>query len=136
MTMNESTSQGGVRRKQKLAILVNMISPARISLYSALAERFDLLLLHGGTESNRDTWGSVGRQLPGARVVKVWGWQIPLTRWVRGRAFDRRYLHLTPGYLWQLYRFRPDVIITNEMGLRTLIALTYATVARKPVWVW
>jgi|HubBroStandDraft_6_1064221.scaffolds.fasta_scaffold343564_1 glycosyltransferase involved in cell wall biosynthesis len=136
MTMNESTSQGGVRRKQKLAILVNMISPARISLYSALAERFDLLLLHGGTESNRDTWGSVGRQLPGARVVKVWGWQIPLTRRVRGRAFDRRYLHLTPGYLWQLYRFRPDVIITNEMGLRTLIALTYATVARKPVWVW
>ena len=113
-----------------------MIAPARIPLYSSLAERFDLLLLHGGNESNRDTWHDVDRQLLQARVVKVWGWQIPLTRWVRGRAFDRRYLHLTPGYLWQLFRFRPDVIITNEMGLRTLIALTYATIAREPVWVW
>jgi glycosyltransferase involved in cell wall biosynthesis len=136
MPMNKKSSPDELRRKQKLAILVNMISPARIPLYSALAERFDLLLLHGGNESNRDTWHDVDRQLHQARVVKVWGWQIPLTRWVRGRAFDRRYLHLTPGYLWQLLRFRPDLIITNEMGLRTLIALTYATIARKPVWVW
>src|SRR5580700_2752305 len=136
MPMNENPTLGAASRKQKLAILVNMISPARIPLYSSLAERFDLLLLHGGNESNRDTWHDVDRQLLQARVVKVWGWQIPLTRRVRGRAFDRCYLHLTPGYLWQLFRFRPDVIITNEMGLRTLIALTYATVARKPVWVW
>jgi glycosyltransferase involved in cell wall biosynthesis len=136
MPMNKKSSPGEPSRKQKLAILVNMISPARIPLYSSLAEQFELLLLHGGNESNRDTWHDVGRQLHRARVVKAWGWQIPLTRWVRGRAFDRRYLHLTPGYLWQLFRFRPDVIITNEMGLRTLIALTYATIARKPVWVW
>jgi glycosyltransferase involved in cell wall biosynthesis len=136
MPANKNSSPGEPRRKRRLAILVNMISPARIPLYSALGERFDLLLLHGGNESNRDTWHDVDRQLHQARVVKVWGWQIPLTRWVRGRAFDRRYLHLTPGSIWQLFRFRPDVIITNEMGLRTLIALTYATIARKPVWVW
>jgi glycosyltransferase involved in cell wall biosynthesis len=134
--MYKKSSPGVPRRKQKLAILVNMISPARIPLYSSLAERFELLLLHGGNESNRGTWHDVDRQLHQARVVKAWGWQIPLTRWVCGRAFDRRYLHLTPGYFWQLLRFRPEVIITNEMGLRTLIALTYATIARKPVWVW
>jgi glycosyltransferase involved in cell wall biosynthesis len=136
MPMNENPTLGAARRKQKLAILVNMISPARIPLYSTLAEQFDLLLLHGGNESNRDTWSDVYRQLPGARVAKVWGWQIPLTRRIRGRTFDRRYLHVTPGYLWQLFRFRPDLIVTNEMGLRTLLALTYATMARKPVWVW
>src|SRR5258707_12191344 len=39
--------------KPRVCILVNMISPARIPLYSALAEHFDLLLLHGGTEDNR-----------------------------------------------------------------------------------
>jgi glycosyltransferase involved in cell wall biosynthesis len=136
MTMNEHSSPGPARRKHKLAIMVNMISPARIPLYSALADRFDLLLLHGGNESNRDTWGGAESQLPHARVVKAWGWQIPLSRHVRGRIFDRRYLHVTPGYLWQLFRFRPDVIVTNEMGLRTLLALTYSTIARKPVWVW
>jgi glycosyltransferase involved in cell wall biosynthesis len=136
MPMNKHSSTGEPRRKQKLAILVNMISPARIPLYSSLAERFDLLLLHGGNESNRDTWHDIDHQLHQARIVKVWGWQIPLTRRVRGKAFDRRYMHVMPGYLWQLFRFRPDVIVTNEMGLRTLLALTYATIARKPVWVW
>jgi hypothetical protein len=40
----------------KLAVLVNMIAPSRIPVYSVLAERFDLVLLHGGTESNRDSW--------------------------------------------------------------------------------
>jgi glycosyltransferase involved in cell wall biosynthesis len=136
MLTNKNSTLGAARQKQKLAILVNMISPARIPLYSALAKRFDLLLLHGGNESNRDTWSGVCRQLPEARVVQVSGWQIPLTRRKGGRAFDRRYLHVTPGYLWQLFRFRPDLIVTNEMGLRTLLALTYATIARKPVWVW
>jgi hypothetical protein len=37
-------------------MLVNMIAPARIPVYSVLAAQFDLLLLHGGTESNRDSW--------------------------------------------------------------------------------
>jgi glycosyltransferase involved in cell wall biosynthesis len=136
MPVNENPNLEKARRKQTLAVLVNMISPARIPLYSALAQRFNMLLVHGGNESNRDTWSGVDRQLPEARVVKAWGWQIPLTRRVRGRAFDRRYLHVMPGYLWQLFRFRPDVIVTNEMGLRTLLALTYAKIARKPVWVW
>src|SRR5690348_2308027 len=113
-----------------------MISPARIPLYSALAERFDLLVLHGGNEANRKSWRQTERMLPGARVIKAWGWQIPLTRKVNGRVFDRRLLHITPGFLWHLFRFRPDVLISNEMGLRTLIALAYSSVTRKPVWIW
>jgi len=133
---NEKSNVRSESRKQKLALLVNMISPARIPLYSALAERFDLLVLHGGNEANRKSWRQTERMLPGARVIKAWGWQIPLTRKVNGRVFDRRLLHITPGFLWHLFRFRPDVLISNEMGLRTLIALAYSSVTRKPVWIW
>lgn len=134
--MNEKSKVPSDNRKQKLALLVNMISPARIPLYSALAEQFDLLVLHGGNEANRDTWRQTDRMLPGARVIKAWGWQIPLTRKVNGRVFDRRLLHITPGYLWHLFRFRPDILISNEMGLRTLIALAYSSGTQKPLWIW
>ncbi len=122
--------------KSKLCLLVNMISPARIPLYSALAEHFDLLLLHGGTESNRDGWREAEKSLANARVRRAWGCQVPLIRKERGKAFDREYLHITPGYAWHLLQFRPDAIITNEMGLRTIIALAYGTLFRIPVWVW
>ena len=127
----ERTSQ-----RQKLALLINIISPARIALFFGLASRFELLLLHGGNESNRYTWQGMEQLLPNAKVIRAWGWQIRLKRKVNGTAFDSRYLHFTPGYIWHLLRFRPDVMVANEMGLRTLIALAYGTIARKPVWVW
>jgi glycosyltransferase involved in cell wall biosynthesis len=123
-------------RNAKVALLINMISPARIPLYARLAEAFDLLILHGGSERNRDAWRNVDTMLPEASVAKAWGWQIPITRRKDGQAFDQQYLHFNPGYLWHLLLYRPDAIITNEMGVRTFIALIYGTVFRKPVWVW
>lgn len=124
------------RSKSKVCLLINTISPARIPVYSRLAEHFDLLLLHGGNESNRDYWRNVNKGLPRAKVKRAWGFQIPIMRRLGGRFFDYRFLHITPGYLWHLLKFRPEAIITNEMGFRTLIALTYGTLFRKPVWVW
>jgi glycosyltransferase involved in cell wall biosynthesis len=122
--------------KSKLSLLVNMISPARIPLYSALADRFDLQILHGGTEDNRPGWQSVEQSLPNAHVKRAWGWQIPRFRKTAGKLFDNQYTHITPGYIWHLLRFRPDAIVANEMGLRSLIALAYGTAFRKPVWIW
>jgi glycosyltransferase involved in cell wall biosynthesis len=116
--------------------MINMVSPARIPLYSALADRFDLLILHGGAESNRSSWREVEESVPNARVKRAWGWQLPRFRKARGKTFDNQYTHITPGYAWHLLRFGPDAIITNEMGLRTVIALTYASLFRKPAWVW
>ena len=120
----------------KVALLVNMIAPARIPVYSGLASRFELLVLHGGTESNRDSWRDMEKALPDAQVIKAWGWQISVPRRQNGQVFDRRYIHITPGFLWHLLRYKPDVVITNEMGFRTLTALLYGTISRKPVFVW
>jgi glycosyltransferase involved in cell wall biosynthesis len=122
--------------KSKLCLLVNMISPGRVPLYSALAERFDLLVLHGGKESNRDAWRDLDEALPSARVKRAWGWQIPMIKTESGKFFDHQYIHITPGYLWGLLSFRPEAVVTNEMGFRTVIALAYGTLFGKPVWVW
>jgi glycosyltransferase involved in cell wall biosynthesis len=112
-----------------------MIAPARLPLYSALADRFDLLVLHGGMEANR-SWQGVEKALPNATITRAWGWQIPTMRNRGGGFLDRRYVHITPGFITHLFRFRPDVIVSNEMGFRTLVALAYGTLLRKPVWVW
>lgn len=124
------------KKKKKVSLLVNIIAPARLALYSGLAEHFDLQILHGGRESNRDSWHDLDRALPNAQTRRAWGWQIVVPRKERGRPFDRRYIHITPGYIRHLLSFRPDALITSEMGLRTLMALAYGTLFRKPVWVW
>jgi len=43
-------------RKVKLALLLNMIAPYRVPLDSLLADQFDLMVLHGGKEANRESW--------------------------------------------------------------------------------
>lgn len=123
-------------RKIKVALLTNMISPARIPLYSSLAEAFELLILHGGAESNRDSWACADREIPKAKVAWVWGWQVRLARKQNKQDFDEQYLHINPGYLWQLVRFSPDVVVTSELGVRTVLAVIYGLLFARPVWVW
>jgi glycosyltransferase involved in cell wall biosynthesis len=123
-------------RKRKLALLTNMIAPYRLPLYSALADQFDLLLLHGGKEANRGSWSSLEGAFLKARVVRAWGWQIRHAKKVHGELFDEKFIHVTPGFLWHLLRFQPDAIISSEMGFRSMIAVAYGTVFRKPVWIW
>jgi glycosyltransferase involved in cell wall biosynthesis len=120
----------------RVAILTNIIAPARIPVFSRLADHFNLMILHGGTESNRDSWGGFDRDLPNAKVVNAWGWQIRRTRREQGQVFDQLYTHITPGCLWHLLRFGPDAVVSVEMGFRTLIALAYGTLFRRTVWVW
>src|ERR1700730_17909435 len=122
--------------KRKLALLTNMIAPYRLPLFSVLADQFDLLVSHGGKEANRESWKGLEEDLSNARVVQALGWQIRYSKKVDGRFFDEKFIHITPGFLWHLLRFQPDAIISGEMGFRSMIALAYGTVFRKPVWIW
>lgn len=119
---------------KRLAILLNIIAPYRIPILASLAESFETLVLHGGTEPNR-TWTL--ELPPFLRTHKVFTVQIPI-RETTGFAgvSDTTYLHLNLGLVWWLLRFRPHIVLSNEMGLRTVIAAIYGKVARVPVWVW
>jgi len=124
------------RGKSKVALLTNMIAPYRLALYSWLGDQFDLLVLHGGKEANRDSWGNVENVLSNAKVVRAWGWQIPFKQTLNGKVYNERLFHITPGFIWHLLRFQPDAVISNEMGFRSAVALAYGTIFRKPVWIW
>jgi glycosyltransferase involved in cell wall biosynthesis len=120
--------------KPRIALLVNIVAPSRVRLYEHLAAALDLTILHGGAERNRDSWN--GTSLKGARYKRMAGWQWSLARREDGEIFDHWFLHFEPGYVFELLRERPDGIVTFEMGFRTLVALAYGTLFRKPVWVW
>jgi len=68
--------------------------------------------------------------------VRAWGWQIPFKQKVNGKVYNERLFHITPGFIWHLLRFRPDAVVSNEMGFRSAIALAYGTLFHKPVWIW
>ena len=121
------------RRRTKLAVLVNTIAPYRLPIYAALADSFDTLVLHGGNEANR-FWTL--KLPPALETRQVWTLQIPVKKQtgVAG-VWDTQYMHLNLGLLWWLPWFAPDAILTNELGLRTLVALLYGRLAGVPVWV-
>ena len=122
------------QRRLRLALVVNTVAPYRLPIYAALAETFDTLILHGGNEANR-AW-SIQVEEP-LRERKVWTIQLRLKKRLGLTDFpDTRYFHFNFGLLWELPRFRPDIIISNEMGLRTLISHAYARLMGKSHWVW
>lgn len=126
---------GASSRRAKLAVLTNIIAPYRVPLFAWLADRFDLMILHGGQEANRD-WNNIEQLPTKTRVVRAWGWQVRLSKKVKGQVFDEKFIHITPGFLWHLLQFGPDALISNEMGFRSIIALAYGALFRKPVWIW
>jgi glycosyltransferase involved in cell wall biosynthesis len=120
----------------RIALAINSIAPSRYALYSALAEQFTLLILHGGMESNRKAWMSSTQGVRGAIIKRLQGWQLRFPRKEGGKVVDHRHIHLNPDLLLELIKFSPDAVITNEMGMRTMTALLYGMFFRKPVWIW
>lgn len=129
-------SKKNFRSSIRVALLVNIVAPYRVKIYRTLAEHFDVGVFVSGIEKNRSTWRGVENELEGLTVKRVWGITLAIPRRHRDGLFDRWYLHLNPGYLQDLIRFAPDAIISNEMGFRSLMALLYGFLFRKPVWVW
>jgi glycosyltransferase involved in cell wall biosynthesis len=121
-------------RKPKVAFLVNFVPPARVALYERLAGALDLVILHGKLEANRASWADL--TVNGAASRRVAGWQLSFNKHESGRVADTWFLHIEPGYIPELVRERPDAVIAEEMGFRTLVGLAYGACFRKPVWVW
>lgn len=123
-------------RPKRVAILVNILAPYRAPVYQGLAEAFETRVFFGGEEENRSTWQGVKALFSGVSVQKSWGFTFRMPYRRAGQVFDYRRIHITPGFLWDLLAFRPDAVITTEMGFRTLVALLYGLLMRRPVWVW
>lgn len=120
----------------RVALLTNIVAPYRVPVYRRVGEGLDLRIFYSGEEENRTVWDSARATLGGIPVKRSRGFTLRLPKVSAGRLYDYGFVHVNPGYIADLLRFRPHAVVTNEMGFRTVAALLYGSLFRKPVWVW
>ncbi|MBL8087767.1 MAG: glycosyltransferase family 4 protein [Chthonomonas sp.] len=120
----------------RIALLVNIVAPYRIPVYEVIAQDSQLQVFTSGGESNRTTWSNLTAEATGIQFKKSWGFTLKIPRMKDGKVFDHRFVHITPGYFFDLVAMRPHAVVCNEMGFRAMTALIYGSIFRKPVWVW
>ena len=120
---------------KRVAILTNIPAPYRLPLFRRIASQYELeVVFDSHTEPNR-SW-AVADDL-GFRHRYARGVAITYRRHRSDMALsDDRYLQVRPGILPALTRIRPDVIVSAEMGLRSIQAAFYARVMRVPLILW
>jgi glycosyltransferase involved in cell wall biosynthesis len=116
--------------RKKIAILTNLISPYRVPLFLGLGAKFSTTVAIGIQESNRPEWSRLDSALSngGVSVLELSGLIF--------RRSEDRFLHINPGYLPFLLRERPDGVISFELGFRTACAVVFASIRKKPLWIW
>ncbi|MEO0481458.1 MAG: glycosyltransferase family 4 protein [Planctomycetota bacterium] len=127
----------------KVAFLTNIISPYRSPVFQSLAktEGWDLrVYVNSQTEFDRNWSGDC----EGVDVVASKSWARKITHVVeetdaqgkpcRIEQVTTRYVPV--GLLGDLCRFRPDVVITHEIGPRSFLASLWARMFRRPLVLW
>lgn len=120
-------------RDLRVALLTNFIPPYRLPFLEALAARVGALrvLVSTPMEHNREwqpEWGNVD-------VVVQRGVSVRRT-WRAERFREAIEMHVPLDTVPRLRSFRPDVIVSGEMGARTVQAMMYGRMTGTPVHIW
>lgn len=117
----------------RVALLTNFLPPYRRPVLEALRARVGALRVYVCTpmERNRDwvpDWGELDV------VVQR---SVTIARTWRAQRFSERVdLHVPVDTIPLLRAFRPDVILSGEMGARTVQAMLYGRATGTPVHIW
>jgi glycosyltransferase involved in cell wall biosynthesis len=107
----------------QVALLMNFIAPYRVTLLEALRDRVGALRVFISTPMERERaweadWGSLDVVVQ--RNISFRGTYRDMFKFSRPLQ-----IHLPYDTLPQLRRFRPDVVISGELGMRSLQAAIY-----------
>jgi glycosyltransferase involved in cell wall biosynthesis len=130
-------------RSTRVALLTNVLTPYRLPVYRDLANTpgWELRVM-----ASRRQEAGFGRAHEGAFDAAC---QILDVELVKGLSFRRRVAtngkvdasqwietHFPVGILPALARFRPDVIVSGELGARSALAALYSTLTGVPLVLW
>ena len=120
-----SDSRTGLR----VAFLTNLIPPYHKPLFTLLSREYSpfRLFISTAMEANRPwlpEWGDLDVIVQHGLALRR-NWRHP------GGFEEPAVIHLPLDTYAQLWRFNPDVIVSGEMGLRTLLACVYAKLHRR-----
>jgi glycosyltransferase involved in cell wall biosynthesis len=120
----------------KVVIITDMLPPYRLSFFSALASRCDLTILVDCAVQKDRNWKPDDRVFPFHTLI-LDGPAFRLTRKRLDVAYEEsRQFHFSPGVFKAMCKIKPDIVITAEMGFRTLWALLYAKLFRRKLILW
>jgi len=128
----------GSERKLRVALLVNQVAPYYVQFYQELSETpgWDFKVFTC-IDREMDRLWEVQQQLPFATHRSF---SLSYVRRIRHRGYqqfdDARQIHLPLGLIWDLIRFRPDVLLSSELGVRTIIGALYARLFRRKIMVY
>jgi len=112
-----------------VVLLTNFIPPYRLPLYEALADRVACLtvLVSTPVEANRSWRPDHGRL--DVRVQRT----VSLRRlWRHPAGFsDAAYVHFPWDTLRQLRTLRPDIVVSSELGFRSVLSAIYCLGSRR-----
>ncbi|MEE9254999.1 MAG: glycosyltransferase [Pseudomonadales bacterium] len=120
----------------RIALLTNILTPYRVPVYRILAESPGLrwrFFTNAATECNR-SWQLAPHDLD-VEIVKSLSWRKHFSfGGGRGEQFVTSYFPI--GLLRALRRFAPNIVVSSELGARTLLALLYCRIFRVPLVIW
>ncbi len=120
----------------RVALLTNIPSPYRIPFFRELSRRCELSVFFDALSEPNRNWSVEPSQF-GFRHKFLKGICISFKRHRSDLAFDdERYFQLRYEILPALLKFKPDVVISAELGSRTLQAYLYCLITRRPLIVW
>lgn len=119
--------------KKKVAIATNMVSPYREDLFNGLVSIGYQVKVFVSVvkEVNRQWEVDIKRK----RI-----YDIVLTKNIslklKGKRLQEHFLHLPISLFSDLLKYKPDVIISGELGPRTVISLFYSKIYKIPLISW
>ena len=126
------------RNRVRVAFLTNEIPPYRVPLYQELAETSNWdLRVFTCIDREVDRLWNVPQSFPFSTKRSFSFSYIRRLRHAGRESFDdSRQIHLPIGHFSDLYQFSPDVVISGELGARTLIAAAYTRLFRRQLVVY
>lgn len=121
---------------KRVALLTNIPTPYRLPWYEELSRHCDLLVVFDDHAERNRKWTIPEEKLAFPHVF-AGGTTITYRRKRRDIGLeDERYLQVRYGIVPALRKFKPDAIVSTEMGPRTLQALAYSQIAGVPLIIW
>ena len=115
-------------------MLTGVVAPYRLPLFAKIAQRIPLWVLISGNETESAS-GLSELDAPRLVIRRASGFKFASRKARAGVVRESRSVHVNPGYAAVLFRLRPDAVISGEMGFRTVSALLYGLLFKRPVWV-
>ncbi len=122
---------------QRVAFLTNIVSPYRKPVFKSLAHTkgIDLrIFVDAQSEFDRD-WNVSIDDLP-IEQTHSFSWKQTEVSNGSTRYTQKLTKHVPYGLPYQLFRFKPKVVISLELGFRTAFAAAYCKVTRTKLVIW